>query len=327
MTASVQTQYLHSQSGARQRRRRPAKKKQIRPLAVAGVILFFLAAGIGCWKGLEAMLDGVGAILDDHTRHATVPVATVVETVPTQSVPADVQAPVLSGVQDLMVYQNEVPDYLGTVVASDNADPNPSVTADSSKVQLDQPGEYSVTYIASDASGNTTQTSAKVTVLSRGEGFADMADILAAADAKLAQITKETVSAEQQVHDIYAWARNYLHYGNGFAHEDWYQAAYTMLTQGTGDCFGYFAVTKLLFERLDIPNIDVRKTKASADEADHFWSLVSVDGGETWYHFDATPRYGSGDDFCLVTDAFLDAYSESHGGSHSRDKELYPQTP
>ena len=95
----------------------------------------------------------------------------------------------------------------------------------------------------------------------------------------------------------------------------------------SGDCFGYFAVTKLLFERLGIPNIDVRKVKNFDGDSDHFWSLVSVDGGKTYYHFDATPRVGDGDDFCLVTDAFLDAYSDSHKGSHNRDKSLYPATP
>ena len=100
-----------------------------------------------------------------------------------------------------------------------------------------------------------------------------------------------------------------------------------MLTEGKGDCYGFWAVTKLLFERLEIPNIDVQKVKNSADDTDHFWSLLSLDGGDTWYHFDSTPRYGDGDDFCLVTDAFIDAYSDSHEGSHNRDKSLYPETP
>ena len=100
-----------------------------------------------------------------------------------------------------------------------------------------------------------------------------------------------------------------------------------MLTEGKGDCYGFWAVTKLLFERLEIPNIDVRKVKNSADDTDHFWSLVSLDDGDTWYHFDSTPRAGEGDDFCLATDAFIDAYSDSHEGSHNRDKSLYPETP
>ena len=148
-----------------------------------------------------------------------------------------------------------------------------------------------------------------------------------AADEKLDEILPEGGSEEDWVRAIYNWARSELHYGNHSDRTDWRQTAYTMLTEGRGDCFGYFAVTKLMFEQLGIPNIDVRKVKNSPKDSDHFWSLVSVDGGETYYHFDATPRMGSGDDFCLVTDAFLDEYSSNHKNSHNRDKSLYPATP
>ncbi len=59
-------------------------------------------------------------------------------------------------------------------------------------------------------------------------------------------------------------------------------------------CFNYFAVTKLMFERLGIPNIDVKKVKNYEGDSNHYWSLVSVDGGETYYHFDAAPPQGRG---------------------------------
>lgn len=149
----------------------------------------------------------------------------------------------------------------------------------------------------------------------------------AAADALLDTLIQDGATAEEQVHAIYQWARSSLSYGGHSDRTDWRQTAYTMLTEYRGDCYGYFAVTKLLFDRLGIPNIDVRKVKNAPDDSDHFWSMVSVDGGKTWYHFDATPRVGEGDDFCLVTDGFLDAYSEEHKGSHNRDRSLYPATP
>ena len=108
---------------------------------------------------------------------------------------------------------------------------------------------------------------------------------------------------------------------------DWLQGAYVMMDSGEGDCFNYYAVTKLLLERCGIPNIDVRKVRNHENDSDHYWSLVSVDGGKTYYHLDTTPRVGSGDDFCLVTDAVLDAYSDTHDKCHNRDKSLYPATP
>ena len=147
------------------------------------------------------------------------------------------------------------------------------------------------------------------------------------ADAVLRRILPAGATAQEQVECIYAWARQELCYTNHFSERDWHKAAYLMLTQYHGDCFGYFAVTKLLLERLGIPNIDVRKVKNFEGDSDHFWSLVSVDGGKSYYHFDATPRIGEGDDFCLVTDGFLDAYSAAHKNSHHRNPALYPQTP
>lgn len=245
----------------------------------------------------------------------------------TESSCGDREAPIIMGIHDFTLYQGDSISYLTGITAMDNEDDHPSITVDSAAVNLSQPGEYRVIYTATDRSGNASNAYAVVTVLKKEEGFADLDTIYASADEKLAQIIRENATVKEQVHDIYAWARCNLSYGGHSDRTDWRQTAYEMLTEGKGDCYGYFAVTKLLFERLEIPNIDVRKVKNSPDDSDHFWSLVSTDGGETWYHFDATPRYGAGDDFCLVTDAFLDAYSDSHKGSHNRDKSLYPATP
>ena len=241
--------------------------------------------------------------------------------------PMDTTAPILQGIHDFAVYQGDTISYMSGITATDDADADPTVTVDSSDVDLSQPGNYTVIYTATDASGNTSREAATVTVMEKQEGFVDLDTIYAAADAKLKEIIRENATMKQQIHDVYAWARLNLSYGGHSDRTDWLQTAYGMLTEGRGDCYGFWAVTKLLFERLEIPNIDVRKVRNSAEDTDHFWSLLSLDGGVTWYHFDSTPRYGDGDDFCLVTDAFIDAYSDSHEGSHNRDKSLYPETP
>ena len=79
-----------------------------------------------------------------------------------------------------------------------------------------------------------------------------------------------------------------------------------------------------MFEVAGIPNIDVEKTYVEG-RAMHYWSLINC--GDGWYHFDATPRVGEGDDFFMVTDAFLEAYSQAHHDSHEFDHSLYPATP
>lgn len=238
----------------------------------------------------------------------------------------DTQAPVIQGVRDLEVYAEDAVSYREGITVTDNCDPQPTLTVDSSRVDLSTAGSYVVIYTATDANGNTAEIGASVTVLEKPAGYVEEAVIYAAADEILEGILIEGMTQREQVFAIYAWAKD-LTYGGHSDRTDWKQTAYTMMTEGKGDCYGYFAVTKLFFERLGILNVDVQKQKESPDAADHFWSMVSVDGGQTYYHFDATPRVGQTEELCMVTDTFLDSFSGFHNGSHTRDKSLYPATP
>lgn len=239
----------------------------------------------------------------------------------------DTTPPVITGVRDITIYEGSPILYREGVEVSDDEEVAPVLTIDSSRVDPATPGTYEVIYTATDFAGNETSVSASVTVLDWLGGFTDMDTIYAAADARLASLLTDGMTQREQVEAIYNWARSSLGYSSAFTANDRFQAAYRMLTEYSGDCYGYFAVTKLLLDRLGIANIDVVKVRNAPDDSDHYWSLVSIDGGKSYYHFDATPRYGEGDDFCLVTDAFLDAYSDAHKGCHNRDKSLYPATP
>lgn len=239
----------------------------------------------------------------------------------------DETAPVIYGVKSMAIYLGDTASYRAGITVTDDYDENPQLTVDSSAVSLDKVGTYKVVYTATDASGNETSRETTIQVMEKKESSASIETINAEADKLLATIVKDGMSKKDQVKAIYTWARNNCSYANHSDKSDYLQGAYVMMTKRSGDCFNYYAVTKLLFDRLGIDNIDVRKVKNHANDSDHYWSLVSLDGGETWYHFDATPRVGNGDDFCLVTDAFLDAYSSSHDNCHNRDKSLYPATP
>ena len=241
--------------------------------------------------------------------------------------PGDAIPPVIQGVRDFTVYAGETVSCRSGVTVTDDCDLNPVLEVDTRELNPDVPGCYEIIYTATDSAGNVSRVAALVTVLERPENYIAPDTIDAAADKLLAEILSDGMTIREQVQTIYAWARTNISSGGHSDRTDYRQTAGHVLNGRSGDCFGYFAVTKLLFERLGIPNIDVRKVKNFDGDSNHFWSLVSVDGGKTYYHFDATPRVGDGDDFCLVTDAFLDAYSDSHKGSHNRDKSLYPATP
>ena len=239
----------------------------------------------------------------------------------------DQTPPQISGTKDIMVYQGDAVSYRSGITVTDNKDENPKLSVDSSQVDLSTPGTYTVVYTATDASGNESRVEVTITVREKKPNYVDLEVIYEKVDELLTEIVDDTMTKREQVVAIYDWMYEYLWYRDSSDKSDYLQGAYVMMTDYQGDCFNYFALSKLMFERLGIDNIDVRKVKNYEGDADHFWSLVSLDGGQTWYHFDATPRVGPGDDFCLVTDAFLDDYSESHSNSHNRDKSLYPETP
>lgn len=292
-------------------------------------VLFVIIAAVLILVGLFAggAFDNTESEASDNSSNASVQGESSQQSEASEEENSDITPPVISGVVDQTIYEGDAVSYLRGVTAADETDPKPNLTVDSSSVNLTTPGKYTVTYTATDASGNTSTATATITVLKKQEDHVDLETIYAAADAKLAKIVNKDDPLTEQISDIYTWARTNLAYGGHSDRTDWRQTAYVMLTKGRGDCYGYFAVTKLFFERLGIPNIDVEKVKNFPEDSNHFWSLVSYDGEQTWYHFDATPRVGNGDDFCLVTDAFLDAYSETHKRSHNRDVSLYPATP
>ena len=273
----------------------------------------------------QVELNAIGAYdivysVTDAAGHTTTVPSTV-------TVTDDNTAPTIQGVHDISLYLGSAASYRSGVVISDDKDPAPKLEVDSSKVDLSTPGTYPLVYTARDMTGNTTRVEVTVTVAEKPETYVDPAVIEAKADELLKKIVTEDMTAEAKVKAIYAYVRSHYTYSGHSDKTDWMQGAYVMMESGQGDCFNYYAITKLLLERSGIPNIDVRKVRNFPEDSDHYWSLVSVDGGATYYHLDTTPRVGDGDDFCLVTDAFLDAYSDANKGCHNRDKSLYPATP
>ncbi len=245
----------------------------------------------------------------------------------TVTVTDDSVAPTIQGVHNISLYLGSAVSYRSGVVVTDDKDAAPKLEVDSSQVDLSTPGTYPLVYTARDMTGNETRLEVTVTVAEKPSTYTDEETINAKADELLKKIVTEDMTAEAKVKAIYAYVRSHYTYSGHSDKTDWMQGAYLMMTEGEGDCFNYYAITKLLLDRSAIPNIDVRKVRNFPEDSDHYWSLVSVDGGQTYYHLDTTPRVGDGDDFCLVTDAFLDAYSSANKNCHNRDKSLYPATP
>ena len=238
----------------------------------------------------------------------------------------DREAPVITGVKDKVIYQGDTISYLSGVTVTDNMTAEPALDVDRSQVDTETPGEYTVTYKATDDFGNPAQVTMKVTVLPKRDDYVSLEQIEEEVNAIFAEILRDDMTQQQQVWAIYVWIRTNCTYVNHSEKDDYRQAAHRMITERQGDCFNYYALTKVMLDQLGIPNIDVRKVKNYEGDNDHYWSLVSVDGGVNYYHVDSTPRSNPAS-FCLVTDAYMDEYSAANGKCFNRDKSLYPATP
>ena len=265
------------------------------------------------------VVDVVVVLSDTSSNETqiTVPVTVVI----------DEQAPQILGVKPLTIYLGDAVSYRAGITVTDDYDAAPQWNVDSSKADLSKVGKYEIVYTATDAAGNKAEVTTTLDVRTKQSGFVEVDVIFAEADKLLGKIVKDDMTLREKAKAIYNWARNNCGYSGHSDKSDYLQGAYVMMTQRSGDCFNYYAVTKLLLERCGILTIDVRKVKNYTGDSDHYWSLVSLDGGNSWYHFDATPRVGDGDDFFMVTDAFLDAYSAANKNCHNRDKSLSPATP
>ena len=76
----------------------------------------------------------------------------------------DVTPPVISGVKDAVVYVGKSYDVKAGVSVTDDYDPAPVLVIDDGGLDTAKKGTYTVTYTATDASGNTSVKKATVTV-------------------------------------------------------------------------------------------------------------------------------------------------------------------
>ena len=236
---------------------------------------------------------------------------------------ADQLAPEIQGVKNLETYVEDSIAYRSGITVTDDQDPAPLLEIDNSQVDLSTPGDYTVTYTATDHAGNVTTATANVKVYPKKDDHVDPETIYAAIDKILAKFIREDMTPRQKVEAVYCWVQMHTKYANHSEKDDWLQAAYKFYITRKGDCYSYFALNKLMLQRLGIPTIDVVKVKNFPEDTNHFWLMASIDGGETWYHVDNVWSMN----LCLATDAQLDESSAKANNCFNRDRSLYPATP
>ena len=234
--------------------------------------------------------------------------------------PPDTEPPIIEGELQNVVYIGEPVSYRKYVTVTDNKDEKIELEVDSSAVNLNQIGSYTVIYKATDSSGNTAEKKVLFVVEEKPQQMIEQEKVEEQADQILAEIIKDGMTPREKAREIYNWVRGHISYdGNYENNTDWVKGAFDGFQSRRGDCYVYFGVTKALLNGADLENIDIVK-----EGGGHYWSMIDL--GEGWYHYDTTPRK-TGGEFFMMTDAELTAYSDKYGNSHVWDRDKYPATP
>ncbi len=232
----------------------------------------------------------------------------------------DTTPPVIEGVTDIKSYSGRQILYKENVTVTDNNPIGLNLDINIGNLDINVPGEYEITYIATDASGNVSTEISKVTI--EGRNYSDTVVADYAADALSGVISPE-MSAYDKVRAIYDYVENYLNWYSGSSLKlFWQQGAIDGFEEKKGDCFIYASVTQALLNAAGIPNMMIERSADSPAGGVHYWNLCDV--GLGWQHLDTTPM-NDGTEFFLWSDSEIKEYDNAHyKGYHQYDVTKYP---
>lgn len=266
----------------------------------------------------KAGLQRIAVMLEDTSGNTS-------EITASLTIKVDSEPPVIKGAADHIVFIGTGVAYKKGVTVTDNRDEEVQLQVDSSKVNLSKPGAYEVIYRATDSSGNEASVTVIYTVKEKPQDYMTEEQVYAQADKVLAKILKKGMTEAEQAWAIYKWVKKHMDYTGTSEKGDWIQGAATGFKRGTGDCFIYYSLSRVMLTRAGFENMCVERIE-SATPPRHYWNLVKVNG--SWYHFDTNPyRVGYPYVPFLRIDAEVEEYSQRCKNFFAFDKSKYPPTP
>jgi transglutaminase-like putative cysteine protease len=236
----------------------------------------------------------------------------------------DTEAPVFATVPELSAFVGEAIAYRKGLVVTDNCGGEVEVQVDSTAVDPNTPGDYPVSFTATDASGNTAWATTTIHIYENQITEEQLSEKI---DGVIAQIITPGMSKEEQLRAVYTYVYDHIAYTSDSDKSDWIRAAYDALfVTGSGDCYNYFSAAIAFCRRLGIDYREIERTPGAADGT-HFWIMVNIGDDEKprWYHFDCTHlRATYSHSGCLLTDAQLRAFNKFRAGFYAYDAASYP---
>ena len=194
-------------------------------------------------------------------------------------------APLIYGAHDLEFFLGDNITYLDGITVTDDYDPDPELTVDTSLVDVNAASVYPVTYTATDEVGNTSSVTVSLNLRVRPERYYEP-EVLYAMCRDLNEIYDiytEDMTDVEKAFRIFEWCSTHVIYAGEADKTDWTCAAYDGLMTLHGDCYTYYAVCRAFLDMEGIPNLLVSRYPVTWSP--HYWNLVYLEGA--WYHCDA----------------------------------------
>lgn len=289
------------------------KKHTIRKVITVLAVLTLVAVGVLVFlyystKGAQTV---IGTVM--HVTEEPIDVLSKTEAV------WDREPPVIEGVEELTIEAGASVSYKRGVTVTDNYDENAELTVDNSEVDLYEPGDYPIVYIATDKYGNEARVESVIHVKQASIENVTEELVNELADRLLAELLTDDMTEYEKAEAIFWWVHDIV-YTKGTPKTDWVEGAYRGLTEYRGDCFVYAMTAKCLLTRAGIENMDIVKIPTTTR---HYWNLINL--GEGWYHYDCCNGRMEGKYFFYATDEKMMEYSRTHNGSNNYDPSLYPE--
>lgn len=233
------------------------------------------------------------------------------------NVAKDVTPPVI-GSKQIIVFAGDTVSYKKQITVTDDFFGDVKLTIDSSKVDLNTVGEYTVIFTATDMSGNVSTAEIPVSVVERPSFEAEAHRL---ADELLAELVTEDMTDLEKLYAIFVWINKNIYYTGTSDKSNYIVGAYDALTKRMGDCYNYYALARILMEHMGFEQMEVQRDHPNTR---HYWNLVYYNGG--WYHFDASPFVRGNLRTFMMTDEEAEAWDRTYYSiGHIFDKSLYPE--
>lgn len=222
-----------------------------------------------------------------------------------QVVPA-ANGPQFAGLSDLYVPLGSPVSYRTGVTVTDKQDGNLTFTVDPGNMDIKTQGRYTVYYSAVDTDGNQLIVPRTVIVESvTGQAVRQSAQTI------LNQIITPGMSRDSQIYAVYGYVRWNVAYVGSSDKSSLENGAYEGFTKKKGDCYTYYAMTRVMLDMLGIENLEVTRVGGTSH---HWWNLVLFEDGK-YYHVDSSPTRVRLDNVNhnKMTDSDLVVYTNAEG--------------